>query len=146
MVGQGHDFIAKGVVEVAREFLFRQVCNDVLGQVRTTDIPDKQGVPGNDPVHLVLFVYQQVGGALHRMPGRMDHLNLVVSNFEDLSVCGDDGLITGLGIGAENDGSTRFLLQVQVPADKVRVKMRFKNVFDLRIVNLGPVDVGLNFP
>jgi hypothetical protein len=68
------------------------------------------------------------------MARRMHRFNRYISNFKFFTICRHVEIETGFGGGPEYDGGIGFTRQLQVPADKIRMKMGFEDIFDDRIV------------
>jgi hypothetical protein len=68
------------------------------------------------------------------MAGSVYSFNSYISNFKFFTICGHVKVKSGFGGGPEYDGGIGFTRQLQVPADKIRMKMGFEDIFDDRIV------------
>ena len=145
IVGQGHDLLAKAVIQDAGQVLLGHV-RTFLGEIRTPDVAEEERVAREDGVRLALLVAEQVGRGFHRVAWGVQDLDGHLAHLEDLAVGGDVRIEGGIGVGAEHDGGVRFLRQGHVPGDKVGVEVRLEDVHDLLSTGFRAIEVRLDLP
>ena len=108
VVGQGHDLVAKAVIQDAGQVLLGHV-RAFLGEVRTPHVAEEERVAREDGVRLALLVTEQIRGGLHRVTWGVQDLDGHLPDLKDLTIRGDVRVEGGVGVGAEHDGGTRLL-------------------------------------
>ena len=98
---------------------------------RASHVSEEKGVAGEDGVVLSVFVDEEVGGAFHRVAGRVQDLDGDVTDLQQFAVFGDVRVKRSVGVGAVDDGRTGFFGERDVPTDEVGVEMRLEDVLDL---------------
>src|SRR5690606_11932983 len=113
VVGQGHDLVAKGIVQETRQ-VFLGECF-VLSEIGSCYIADEQRVTGKESYVLCVLAAQQVADGFHRMSGCVQNDECFLAYANLFSVSSDMRFKRWTGIGVINDGCSRCASQVYVP-------------------------------
>ena len=125
--------------------LFHGQISGLLCEVRATHISDKERISAEDGMILTLFVFQQVGRALHGMTRSMQYLECNISELEFLSVGSDDDIKACFCIWPIYDRRACFTAEIQVARNKIRVEVCFKNVFQFDTISFQAIEIRLHF-
>ena len=145
VICQRHDFSSQRIIKITGKDIFCEFSLHFLSQVRPTDITNKKGISTEECRFLSIFINQQVAGAFHGMTGRMQNLNLNITQLQQFTIFCTVNFKCRSCIWSIYNFSTGFLSKVYVAGYKISMEMCFQYIFDFCTICFCFADIRFHF-